>query len=283
VPYLLRPHGTLDPYIHRRHRWRKRVVEHLFQDRVLRQAAAVHYITKEEQELAAPYVHGAPGTVVPLGLNLADYDQLPDPAALARRYPQCAGRKVILFFGRLNFKKGLDLLTEAFGQILRQRPDVHLLLVGPDGGMRAQTEAWLRANGTLEQATFTDMLLGEEKLEVLAGSDLFVLPSYSENFGIAVIEAMACGLPVVISDRVNLWREVQAADAGRIIPPTADACAKALLEVLADPEAARQMGVRGRDLVQRAFNWDAIGHHLVDAYHAILAAQNQPPNQENKL
>ena len=196
VPYLLRPHGTLDPYIYRRHRWRKRIVEWLYQDRVLREATAIHYTTEEEQELATPYVHGAPGTVVPLGLHLADYDRLPDPTALARRYPECAGRKVILFFGRLNFKKGLDLLTEAFGRILRERSDVHLLLVGPDGGMRAQTEAWLRANGTLEQATFTDMLLGEAKLEVLAGSDLFVLPSYSENFGIAVIEAMACGLPV---------------------------------------------------------------------------------------
>ena len=94
---------------------------------------------------------------------------------------------------------------------------------------------------------------------------------------------MACGLPVVISDRVNLWREVQAAAAGPIIPPTADACAQALLEVLADPEAARQMGARGRDLVQRAFNWDAIGHRLVDAYRALLAAQNRFINQENKL
>ena len=103
--------------------------------------------------------------------------------------------------------------------MVRRRQDVHLVVAGPDNdGWGGRVRDWLQAAGLADYATFTGMLLGEEKLAALRDAQMFVLPSYSENFGLAVVEAMACGLPVVISDQVNIWREVAAAGAGLVGP-----------------------------------------------------------------
>ena len=271
VPYLVRPHGTLDPFIHRRHRWRKSLMERLFEHRNLRHAAALHFTTAEEQELAAPFTFGTPGLVVPLGIDFEEFAELPAPGRFRARYPSIGDKKIVLFFGRVNFKKGLDLLARAFGVVARRREDVHLVIAGPDNeGWGEQVRTWLQAAGVLDRTTFTGMLLGPERLAVLRDADLFVLPSYSENFGLAVIEAMAAGLPVVISDRVNLWREVQAAAAGRVIPCDAMVLADHILDVLAHPEAARQMGRHGLSLVQERFPWPRMAQELTAAYARLI-------------
>jgi glycosyltransferase involved in cell wall biosynthesis len=107
-------------------------------------------------------------------------------------------------------------------------------------------------------------------LAVLRDADMFVLPSYSENFGIAVIEAMAAGLPVIISDKVNIWREVQTGGAGRVVPCDAGRLAEQILELLAQPELARQMGQSGRTLIQEHFQWPRIAQNLAAAYAQII-------------
>ena len=122
----------------------------------------------------------------------------------------------------------------------------------------------------LGRTTFTGMLLGPDKLAVLRDASLFVLPSYSENFGLAVIEAMAAGLPVIISDQVNIWREVETGRAGRVIPCDAGALADQILELLADPAAAAQMGRQGRALVAAQFQWPRIARRLAEAYVRII-------------
>jgi glycosyltransferase involved in cell wall biosynthesis len=155
--------------------------------------------------------------------------------------------------------------------VARQRQDVHLVIAGPDNeGWGAKVRAWLEAEGMGERATFTGMLLGTDKLAVLRDASLFVLPSYSENFGLAVIEAMAAGLPVIISDQVNIWQEVETAGAGRVIPCEAAALAGQILELLANPEAAAGMGQKGRALVLERFQWPRIGRSLAEAYVRII-------------
>jgi len=271
VPYLMRPHGTLDPFIHRRHRGRKRLMELLFEDRNLRRAAALHFTTAEEKTLAAPFTFQTPGVVVPLGINWEEFAHLPDPGGFRRRYPEIGDKTVILFFGRINFKKGLDILARAFGAVARRRRDVHLVITGPDNeGWGARVRTWLAEEGVAERTTFTGMLLGPEKLAVLRDAALFVLPSYAENFGLAVIEAMAAALPVVISDQVNIWREVKAAGAGRVIPTDPQALADQLLDLLDHPEAAACMGRKGRALVQKRFQWPQIARSLAIAYERII-------------
>jgi glycosyltransferase involved in cell wall biosynthesis len=276
VPYLVRPHGTLDPFIYRRHRRRKRLMELLFEHRNIRRAAALHFTTAAEAKLAAPYTFHTPGLVVPLGLNLEEFAVLPEPGQFRRRYPEIGDKRIILFFGRVNFKKGLDLLAQAFGAVARCRPDVHLVIAGPDNeGWGSRVRTWLSQQGVIDRTTFTGMLLGPEKLAVLRDANLFVLPSYSENFGLAVIEAMAAGLPVIISDQVNICQEVQAAGAGRVIPVDSEALAAQILELLDEPETARRLGQQGRSLVQEQFAWPRIAESLAAAYERIIAAHPQ--------
>lgn len=270
VPYLMRPHGTLDPFLYRRHRYRKMALETWFQNRVTRNAAAMHFTTEEEMILAAPYVFGARGIVVPHGLDTEEYENLPPRGRFRARHPEIGDRPIVLFFGRLNFKKGLDVLTRAFAEVTREMPDAHLVIAGPDRGMQEKTQAWIDEYGFGDRATFTGMVTGDDKLELLADSDLFVLPSYSENFGIAVVEAMACGLPVAISDKVNLWHEVADADAGWVTPAEAGPFADAILAALGDVDGARARGARGRALVGERFQWPQIGRALEDAYASIV-------------
>jgi glycosyltransferase involved in cell wall biosynthesis len=272
IPYLIRPHGTLDPYIHRRHRWRKTVMEAWFENRNLRQAAALHFTSEEEMRLAAPYTGTTPGAVVPLGVELREFQDLPEPGRFRARFPKIGQKRIILFLGRINFKKGLDLLVQAMARVVRHRQDVHLVVAGPDNdGWGGRVKEWLDGEGILGCATFTGMLLGEEKLAALRDAEMFVLPSYSENFGLAVIEALACGLPVVISDKVNIWREVAAGGAGLVAPCDAAALAAALERLLEAPELAAAMGQRGRKLVAERFQWGSIALTLEDWYARIIA------------
>ncbi len=272
VPYLIRPHGSLDPFIYRRHRWRKAIMELWFENRNIRNAAAILFTADEEMRLARPYIGDAPGAVVSLGLDPREFQELPEPGRFRGRFPEVGEKKIILFLGRINFKKGLDLLVPAMARVLRQRQDVHLVLAGPDNdGYGARVKEWLKQEGIPDDATFTGMLLGEERLAVLRDAQMFVLSSYSENFGIAVIEAMACGLPVVISDKVNIWREVDAAGAGLVVPCEAAALAAALERLLNDPGLAAAMGQRGRALVAERFQWGSIALAMQELYARIIA------------
>lgn len=275
VPLILRPHGTLDPYIYPRHRGRKRLVERLYQDRMFKRVAAVHYTTEEERNLAAPYTFDRPGFVAPLGLNIEDYRPLPARGTFRARHPETQGKAMLLFLGRINFKKGLGVLAKALGRIAKERDDVHLVIAGPDNdGLKPKVEAWLDAEGVLDKTTFTGMLVGEAKLAALADADLFVLPSFSENFGIAVIEALATGLPVLISDKVNIHREVAAAGAGEVEPIDAERFAGRALAMLEDKDALRRQGERGVEMVTRLFNWPSIGKRLEEVYRAV--AERRP-------
>lgn len=271
VPYLIQPHGSLDPFIYRRHRGRKRLMEWGFQNGAIKRAAAILCTTAEERELAAPFTFGTPGVVVPLGMDLDEFSGLPEPGEFRRRYPEIGAKHIILFFGRVNFKKGLDILAKAFGRVARQRQDVHLVIAGPDNeGWGDQVRTWLEEEGISARTTFTGMVLGAERLAVLRDASLFVLPSYSENFGIAVIEAMAAGLPVIISDRVNIWREVESGRAGRIIACDPAALADQILDLLDHPEAAAELAKNGRSLVEESFQWPRIAGRLAEAYGRII-------------
>lgn len=272
VPYLLRPHGTLDPYLWRRHRGRKAVMEALFQNRVLREAAAIHYTAEEEMRLAAPYAQGAPGVVVPNGLDLAQYADLPAPGGFRARHPEIGNRRVVLFLSRLNFKKGLDLLIPAFARAVRRHDDLHLVIAGPDDGQLAAAQGWVAREGIAGRTTFVGMLDHAEKLACFRDAAMFALPSYSENFGIAIVEAMACGVPVAISDRVNIWREIEAAGAGLVAPPTVDDVTAEIDRLAGNPAAAAAMGERGRLLVAEKFSWAKIARELESVYRSLAAA-----------
>ncbi|GMX63494.1 glycosyltransferase [Paenibacillus elgii] len=271
VPYIVCPHGTLDPFIYQRHRSRKRLMEMLFENRNFRNAAALHFITEEEMHLAKPVSFDQRGMVVPIGLDLTEFAHMPDKGAFRARYPELKGKKMILFFGRLNFKKGLDLLIKSFRSVLQAHPDAALVLTGPDNDQYGeQVRQWVREENLTNHVLFTGMLTGQDKLAVLQDADLFVLPSYSENFGIAVIEALVCGTPVIVSDKVNIWREVVSHEAGLVCKCETASVAEQIIALLDDPGKREAMGRSGIDMVRKQYHWDHIGQSLESEYRHII-------------
>ncbi len=289
VPYLLHPHGTLDPYLLRRHAARKRVYTRLFERRKFRHAAAILFNSAEEMRLAKDWFDREfhlsrerrlpTRAVVPVGV---EQEWLAPAAPEARerfykRFPELAGRRMLLFYGRLSFKKGMDILAEAFIEVAHQQHDVHLVLAGPDTeGYGEKVRGWLRAGGVLDRAIFTGNLAGAERIAVMQDSKLLAFPSYSENFGQAVVEAMASGVPVVVSDRVNIWPEVQQAGAGLIVACDPHETAKALLVLLRNPALGEQMGARGRQWVEEHLTWRVVGDQMVRLYEQLVRPKALP-------
>ena len=222
--------------------------------------------------LARPIVNFKRGLIVPLGLHLGEYENLPAAGTFRRAFPEVGDRKIVLFLGRINFKKGLDLLIPAFSRVARERNDMHLVIAGPeDEGFGQQIKNLVGTEGVGEITTHTGMLEGELKFAALQDASMFVLPSYSENFGISIAEAMACGLPVLISNKVNIWPEIEAAKAGLVGDCAVSQFVGFIDELLQDPDRATEMGRHGRKLVKSNYAWPRIALMLDRAYHSVLA------------
>jgi glycosyltransferase involved in cell wall biosynthesis len=280
VPYIIKPHGTLDPYLRRRHRVRKWLHEILVERQSFRGAAAIQFTAAEEMALATSssvgkrLFEGAVGAIVPNGVVIPEAFERGGPEAniegLLQRFPELFGKRIVLFLGRINFKKGLDILAAAFAQICKKRENAHLLIAGPDNeGYELRVREWLRAENVLHRVTFAGMLTGAYKNAAFRVSQIFVLPSYSENFGIAVVEAMAHGLPVIVSDRVNIWREIADAAAGLVVRCDAAELATALSTLLDDSKLRKSMGGRGRQLSEQSFTWPIAAQQMVSLYERI--------------
>jgi glycosyltransferase involved in cell wall biosynthesis len=283
VPHMVFPHGSLDPFLRRRNRPRKWFYSKFFAERDYRRASAVLFNTSEEMRLASDWPGLQPSAsgnkvmpkrfVVPIGLDPKWFRE-PDCAAgeaFRRRFPALIGQRLVVYFGRLNFKKGLDMLVPAFARIAHEYGDVHLVLAGPgDADYVLKVKRWLGEGGVLERTTFTGALSGEDRFTILQQAELFALTSYTENFGQVVCEAMASGVPVLISDQVNIWPEVARADAGLVVPCDVDATAQALRHLLDDPPRARQMGRNGRAWVAEHLPWSVVGAQMIRVYEEIL-------------
>lgn len=271
VPYVLRPYGTLDPWIYRRSRWKKLPMELWFQNRVLREAAALHYTAVEEAERARPFAQRAPEAVVPLGLDPAEFADAPPRGAFRAACPEIGDRRILLFMSRIHEKKGLDLLLPAFKRTLEKRGDLQLVIAGPDEGAEAGVQRLAASLGIEERVSFPGLLGGAQKLAALTDCSLFVLTSYQENFGLSVAEALAMGRPVLISDRVNIWRELKQDGAAFVVPCETGAIAAALEEALSDPVRLEVMGEAARRCLEHRFHRDRMAEGLERLYEAVAS------------
>jgi glycosyltransferase involved in cell wall biosynthesis len=269
TPYILRPHGTFLPFGRERGALRKRIAGRLFQDRVTAGASLIHLTSQAEAEEAEPFVFGRPRRVVPLGFELARL-QRPTTARLERAFPALAGGQVVLFLGRLAPQKGLDLLMLAFATAAQGRPDWHLLLAGPDGGLQSWLEGEVARLGLEGRVHFAGMIEGGAKAAALRQSALFALPSYGENFGIATLEALAVGTPVLVSDRVALCREIEADGSGVVCPPTVASVTEALVRLMADEELRARLGRAGAETTAPRFDWAQVAPRLEALYQEAV-------------
>ncbi len=269
VPYVVSPRGALDPYLRRRGRLIKAMAHRLWQGDMLAGAAALHVTSDEEARLIADVAPARPRYVVPNGMRWEDYQHLPSGEAFRARHFGGTAGPIVMYLGRLSHKKGLDLLIHAFALVQREGMACRLAIVGPDDeGLTSSLQALGRREGVADRMTFTGMLCGGEKLDALAAADVWVLPSHTENFGNAVVEALAAGRATVISPAVNIAPEIAAAGAGIVAPLTAEAFASEIAALLHDPARREALGERAREFARR-YDWSVVGPRLAAMYEEV--------------
>ena len=213
VPYFVFPHGMLDPWFRERyplkHR-KKQLFWWLAQYKVMRDAKRVIFTTEMERELAPTFSpHRWTSAVVPLGTNRPSGDPAEHRAAFYAAQPKLRERRFLLFLSRIHEKKGCDLLLKAFCKVAPLYPELDLVLAGPDrDGLRPALETIVEEQGFADRVHWPGMLEGDVKWGAFQAAEAFILPSHQENFGIAIAEAIACRLPVLISNKINIWNYV---------------------------------------------------------------------------
>lgn len=272
-PYVVTPHGMLEPWALGYKAWKKAPYLKFVERRNLERASALHALVAQERHNLRGLGLRARAFVLPNGVDPEEFSRVPPRALLDARHPELAGKRLVLFLGRIDPKKGLRLLVRAFARLAREGgggDDLHLVVAGPDPvGHRADIEALVRELGLAPRVTFTGMLTGEEKHAALGAAEVFALPSWSEGFSVAVLESLASGCPVVITHGCN-FDEVGAAGAGHVIPTDEGSLLEALRRTLASAAERREMGRRGRELVARRYSWSAIAARLLAVYEDIL-------------
>lgn len=268
-PYVIFSHGSLNTHgLRARHRARKLGYLKLLEQKNFAQALFTAYHSAEEME--ASYRFG-PGRVVPNGIDPQVFQSLP-PVSYFRCQHKLEKATIYLFLGRIDAGKGLDLLLPAFKKLLQFCATAHLVLAGAnERGYRAQVLNLARELCLAGRLTLTGLITGKDKLAALQDADVFVLPSRSEGLSIAMLEAMYMGLPVIVTDRVGLWRQVEDNRCGLVVPYDTDSLAGALKSMAADPDR-RAMGKRGRQLVASGYTWDKIAGDLAAAIEKALAS-----------
>lgn len=270
TPYFVFPHGMLDPWF--KHRYPlKHLKKWLYwpwaEYRVLRDARRVLFTCEEERLLARQsfWLYRANEAIVSFGTAPPDDDPAVSREAFFGAFPHLRGRRLVLFLGRIHSKKGCDLLIEAFAKVCGDMQDVHLVMAGPDQTNWASAlQALAQKHGVADRICWAGMLGGALKWGAFRAADVFCLPSHQENFGIAVVEALACNCPVLVSNKVNIWREIEGAHAGLVASDTLEGTVSLLQRWFALPEQARQhMRESARQCFDNAFRMDQAAHALV--------------------
>lgn len=271
-PYLVAPHGMLDPWSLTQKRWKKRIALTLGFAKLLNRAATLHTLNADERDLIQPLKLAAPVEVIPNGIFIDEFTPIPSPTMFRSRRPGPGDRPYILFLSRLHYKKGLDLLAEAMAAIAPRHPEVDLVVVGPDGGAEGEFRSRIQQLGLTPRVWLTGPLYGDEKRSVIAGARVFCLPSRQEGFSMAILEALACRVPVVITENCH-FPEVAEVGAGRVVALQADAVAGALDGLLSDAGERSRAARAGRSLVEERFTWPRIAQRTIQIYDRLAKSR----------
>ncbi|NEQ99916.1 MAG: glycosyltransferase [Cyanothece sp. SIO2G6] len=280
LPYILRPLGTLDPADLQKKRQLKQIYATLLEKPNIAGAAGLHFTSPQESQVSERFGTQTPGFVIPLGVTPSRTEIQPStfnlqPSTFNLQPPTVP---TILFMSRIDPKKGLDLLIPALENLIANGQEFHFVLAGSnpqDPAYEAEVRDRIQASSLAACTTITGFVQGEAKQALLQQADLFVLPSYYENFGIAVAEAMAANLPVVISDQVHIHHDIQQFQSGWICACDVGSLMMSLLEALQNPDQRQQRGDNARRCVEVNYSWNAIAQKTITAYRTILGFHTQ--------
>lgn len=266
-PLIVSPRGMLAPEALRFSARKKKLFWSLFQERAVAHAAAWHATSAEEARDIRAFGVAAPLAIIPNGIDLT---------STIADHEAARSERTVLFLSRIHPKKGLKNLISAWSQVVAQRPYWQLVIVGPDeNGHRAELEAQVARAG-VSSVRFLDAVYGEDKANLLTSADLFVLPTKTENFGLAVAEALAAGVPAIVTKGAP-WSGLESEGCGWWIDQGVEPLTAALLEATAlSPAVRREMGSRGRAWMARDFGWDSIAARMVQVYAWCLGKGDRP-------
>jgi len=272
VPYIVRPLGVLNRWgMEQRRRWVKNFSFRLLELPLLRRAAAMHYTSRMEQEDASRFGLRNHQAVIPIGMNLSPFETLPSRDVFTRQFPATATTRNILFLSRIDVKKGVDLLLSAFTKIAAQHPMAHLIICGSgDPALVTALQQQAAALGIANRVTWTGFVTGELRLAAYATAEMFVLPSHSENFGIALLEAMAAGLPCLSTNQVALAVDAATSGAVHIAAREANSFAQAMSNLLNSASQQQSLAQAARTLARSDYSLAAMGRSLHQLYQELV-------------
>jgi glycosyltransferase involved in cell wall biosynthesis len=284
VPYLVRPLGTLDPWSLKQKRLRKNLFWHLGVRQMLKGAAAIHYTTVTEQRQAEEALELTRGVVIPLGIETDLFSEIEETKKADAFALSSAKPPYVLVLSRLHQKKGLEVLLPAFLSLVKQPEfaEWKLVLAG-EGEMKYvdSLKSLVKSYGGNGNVVFAGWLDGARRKETLREAALLALTSYQENFGLCAVEALACGVPVLLSPHVNLAPEIEKIGAGWVAPLEGSVLERILAETLRDEEERKQRGAMGKDFVREHFAWSAIAGKLASLYESVVYDDCQRRESQN--
>jgi len=276
VPYVMAAHGMADPWALQHKPWKKRIYTFLVEGKNLGHAACLHALSTPEVSHLRRLAPRTPIALIPNGVNLAPFDNLPGRQSLEADYPELRGKFLVLFLGRLHVKKGLDLLANSLIALHKDHPELHILLAGRDEGAGTTFMQTIKEAGLGHAVTELGHVHGEAARVAWGAADAFVLPSYSEGFSMAVLEALAARLPVLISNACH-FQKLGDVGGGLVVEPTSPGVQQGLRNLLKmnAQERARMAGT-GRSLVEQEYTWNRQGARLQELYGWILGGGRRP-------
>jgi glycosyltransferase involved in cell wall biosynthesis len=271
VPYIVRPLGILNQWGLQRRRVGKKLSFWAIERGILEHAALIHYTSEQEHVEAELAGARTPCMIV---ANPTDLDPADRPRHVGRfraKHPHLDKRRLVVFLSRIAAKKGLDLLIPAFARVHEKFADAVLVIAGGgDTELVEKVKENTRSAGLTDHVVWAGFLDRDDKADLLADADLFVLPSYSENFGVAVVEALSFQVPVIVSDQVAIHREISQNHAGLVVPCDSSALADALMELLSKPDLRASMAANAATLSRDRFSRGSILDAVITNYRAIL-------------
>ena len=266
IPLIITSHGMLEPWAMNHKAWKKRLAWNLYQRRDLESAAVLHATAEQEAESFRQLGLRQPIAIIPNGTDLPEWRDLAYPKGTPR---------TMLFLSRIHQKKGLLELVQAW-QIVKPT-GWKMIIAGPDeGGHQQIVEAAIQQAGLQDDFEFTGSVYGEDKEALYRSADLFVLPTFSENFGLVVAEALACGVPVITTKGAP-WQGLHTHRCGWWIDIGVEPLAVALREAMnLPPDTLHDMGRRGRAYVERDFGWPHIAQQMLSVYRWVLGQGDKP-------
>lgn len=274
VPYMIRTIGQLAPRALEHSKWKKIAYTAFVERHNLNHAAAIHCASKGEAEDAVKFGVKAPIVTIPLGVIIPD--TISDAKTILRsKFAIPSDRLVVLFLGRLHETKRLELLIRAIHILAAKGLTINLLIAGSGETKYVETLKQLAAGSGIEDSIiFTGFASGKDKDILLQGSDIFIMPSLFESFGVAIAEAMAAGLPLVVSKNVQLSSEILEADTGLVADNTAESLSANIEKLLLSPDLRAKLGKNGRELAIKKYSWDTVAKEFIRTYTKILKGSN---------